>query len=76
MARLYIEQATRHVRAQRVVESIFKIRVRKTDGRGYSYFHLYMCVFVYVFIYLCHASWRTENDTDLKFDTRTPLDLI
>ena len=29
-----------------------------------------------VCIYLCHASWPNENDTDLKFGTHTPIDLI
>ena len=31
---------------------------------------------VYLFVYLCYPSWPNENDTDLKFGTHTPIDLI
>ena len=51
-----------------------KIHVRRAAGRGYSYFHLYMGVGTYLFV--CHASWQTKNDTDLKFSTHIPRDHI
>ena len=46
-----------------------------SSRRQYSYVHLYICVFVYVF--MCVTSpGHTNKDTDLKFGTHTPIDLI
>ena len=56
-------------------DHFFKIHVTLAAGRGYSYFHLYMCVFVYVFICVTPPG-QAKNDTDQKFGTHTPIDLI
>ena len=62
-----------------VIENIFqlvtKIHVRRAASQEYSYFHSYMCVFVYVFICVTSPG-HTNNDTDLKFGTHTPIDFI
>ena len=56
-----------------------KVHVRQEACRGYSYFHLYIYVFIYVFIYLficVTPPGQMKNDTDLKYGTHAPIDLI
>ena len=51
--------------------------MRRAAGREYSYFHLYMrvCMYLCVYLFMCVTPpGQTENDTDLKFGTHTPLD--
>ena len=55
-------------------QSVFKIHVRRAAGRGYSPFHLlYVCMYLFICV---TPPGQTENDTDLKFGTHTPLDHI
>ena len=37
----------------------------------------YMCVYVFIYLFVCFPPpGYTNNDTDLKFGTYTPIDLI
>ena len=38
---------------------------------------LFLCVCVFIYVFMCVTSpGQTKNDTDLKFGTHTPIDLI
>ena len=59
---------------------IFKIHVRRAaaeDILKFTCICVCLCMYLFIYVFVCVTSpGHTNNDTDLKFGTHTPIDLI
>ena len=57
---------------------LIKIHVRRAADEDILKFTcICVCVYVFMYAFVCVTSpGHTNNDTDLKFGTHTPIDLI